>query len=178
MEEKLGPDEVRPPARRKHHTRPPDAAAVPHTHTRARRSGTAASARTSAAPKRKSTCGSSRRFWSCTLSGSATTGSTTRSWTSSSTSPRSTWTSANTWCVVWRLSRLALSKLYICLSLAEPNRIWFTVTRCVAQADHRNPVPSYELYAILNHMGSLGRGHYVAHARNDTDGFVTATRPQ
>jgi len=30
-------------------------------------------------------------------------------------------------------------------------------------------IPKYDLYAAVNHYGSLGRGHYVAHARNQED---------
>jgi len=31
-------------------------------------------------------------------------------------------------------------------------------------------LPQYELYAVSNHFGSLGGGHYIAHAKNKKDG--------
>ena len=32
------------------------------------------------------------------------------------------------------------------------------------------PSPTYELYAVCNHMGGIGSGHYVACAKHRTDG--------
>jgi ubiquitin C-terminal hydrolase len=32
---------------------------------------------------------------------------------------------------------------------------------------HQNAKPIYELYAVSNHYGSLGGGHYTAFAKNN-----------
>lgn len=34
------------------------------------------------------------------------------------------------------------------------------------EAEYRNTEPEYELYAISNHYGGLGGGHYTAYAKN------------
>jgi len=36
-----------------------------------------------------------------------------------------------------------------------------------ANPEHRNA--AYDLYAVSNHMGSMGSGHYTGYAKNPTD---------
>ena len=42
----------------------------------------------------------------------------------------------------------------------------------IIQGDKRANTPNYDLFAVLNHYGGLGRGHYVTHAMNRDDKYV------
>uniref|UniRef100_A0A0A9CRM7 UBP10 n=1 Tax=Arundo donax TaxID=35708 RepID=A0A0A9CRM7_ARUDO len=39
------------------------------------------------------------------------------------------------------------------------------MSKYVKQTSRRDPPPMYELYAVINHYGGLGGGHYSAYAK-------------